>query len=230
MGGLGDARFLLMEGGTLGDLYSLVDLKYDNNNAIYVDEEGNLPTQSIEDVKKFIKLGSVLPDANMSWRNDFRWKNLNFGFMVSARLGGIVFSRTQATLDYFGVSEATAAARDRGGVLINGRDMIDANVWYSAVARRQFPAPVLHLLGDQRPSAGGFDRLHDPPQMAAQRLRDHRIPRRPQPLDDLQQSAVRPRVDRYDGQLLSGSRLLHDAVAAERGIQPQTQILKLQPL
>lgn len=113
-----------MEGGTLGDLYSLVDLKYDNNNAIYVDEEGNLPTQSIEDVKKFIKLGSVLPDANMSWRNDFRWKNLNFGFMVSARLGGIVFSRTQATLDYFGVSEATAAARDRGGVLINGRDMI----------------------------------------------------------------------------------------------------------
>ena len=134
MGGLGDARFLLMEGGTLGDLYSLVDLKYDNNNAIYVDEEGNIPTQSIEDVKKFIKLGSVLPDANMSWRNDFRWKNLNFGFMVSARLGGVVFSRTQATLDYFGVSEATAAARDRGGVMINGRDMVDANLWYSAIA------------------------------------------------------------------------------------------------
>ena len=115
-------------------LETLLSGEYDNNNAIYVDEEGNIPTQSIEDVKKFIKLGSVLPDANMSWRNDFRWKNLNFGFMVSARLGGVVFSRTQATLDYFGVSEATAAARDRGGVMINGRDMVDANLWYSAIA------------------------------------------------------------------------------------------------
>ena len=85
-------------------------------------------------MKKFINLGCVLPDANMSLRNDFRWKNLNFGFMVSARLGGVVFSRTQATLDYFGVSEATAAARDRGGVMINGRDMVDANLWYSAIA------------------------------------------------------------------------------------------------
>ena len=134
MGGLGDARFLLMEGGTLGDLYSLVDLKYDDNNAIYVDENGNIPTQSIEDVRKFVKLGSVLPDANMSWRNDFRWRNLNFGFMVSARLGGVVYSRTQATLDYFGVSEATAAARDNGGVVINDRNVVDANVWYTAVA------------------------------------------------------------------------------------------------
>ena len=80
-------------------------------------------------------IGVLIDDlVTKSWRNDFRWKNLNFGFMVSARLGGVVFSRTQATLDYFGVSEATAAARDRGGVIINGRDMVDANLWYSAIA------------------------------------------------------------------------------------------------
>ena len=37
-------------------------------------------------------------------------------FLVSARLGGVVFSRTQAVLDNFGVSEASAAARDKGYV------------------------------------------------------------------------------------------------------------------
>ena len=134
MGGLGDALFLLQEGGTLGDLYSRRDLRYDENNAIYIDENGNVATETIQDVKKYVKLGSVLPDANMSWRNDFRWKNLNFGFMVAARLGGIVYSRTQAMLDQYGVSEATAAARDAGGVTLNGGDVVDAYTWYSAIA------------------------------------------------------------------------------------------------
>ena len=134
MGGLGDALFLLQEGGTLGDLYSRRYLRYDENNAIYIDENGNVATETIQDVKKYVKLGSVLPDANMSWRNDFRWKNLNFGFMVAARLGGIVYSRTQAMLDQYGVSEATAAARDAGGVTLNGGDVVDAYTWYSAIA------------------------------------------------------------------------------------------------
>lgn len=85
-------------------------------------------------MNKYVKLGSVLPDVNMSWRNDFRWKNLNFGFMISARLGGIVYSRTQAMLDQYGVSEVTAAARDAGGVTLNGGDVVDAYTWYSAIA------------------------------------------------------------------------------------------------
>ena len=134
MGGLGDAQFLLQEGGTLGDLYSRRDLRYDGNKAIYIDENGAVSTETIQDVNRYIKLGSVLPDANFSWRNDFRWKNLSFGCMVSARLGGIVYSRTQAMLDLYGVSEATAAARDAGGVWINGGDCVDAYTWYSAIA------------------------------------------------------------------------------------------------
>ena len=77
-------------------------------------------------MNKYVKLGSVLPDVNMSWRNDFRWKNLNFGFMISARLGGIVYSRTQAMLDQYGVSEVTAAAPDAGGATLNCGDEMDA--------------------------------------------------------------------------------------------------------
>ena len=133
MGGLADARFILREGGTLGDFYSRIDLKRDSNGAVYINEKGEIASASLTDVNSYIKLGRVLPDANMAWRNDFRWRNFNFGFMVSARLGGVVFSRTQAMLDYYGVSEVSAAARDAGGVMINGGDLVDANKWYTAI-------------------------------------------------------------------------------------------------
>lgn len=133
VGGLGNARFILKEGGSLGDLYSRQDFVRDSNGKIYVNAEGNVATEVIKDLDSYIKLGSVLPKANMAWRNDFKVQNFNFGFMLTARLGGVVYSRTQAMLDYYGVSEASAAARDNGGVYINGSDLIDANKWYTAI-------------------------------------------------------------------------------------------------
>jgi TonB-linked SusC/RagA family outer membrane protein len=128
---LGDTRFILKEGGTLGDLYSLSDLQRDANGNIYVDANGNVTKVSV--AGNPVKLGSVLPKANMSWRNDFAWKNFNLGFMFSARLGGVVYSATQAIMDSQGVSEASATARDNGGIVINGGDIIDAQTWYSKI-------------------------------------------------------------------------------------------------
>ncbi|MCM1177571.1 MAG: SusC/RagA family TonB-linked outer membrane protein [Clostridium sp.] len=133
MDGLGMAHFILREGGTLGDLYSFADFKYDSNGMIVVNEDGTVTPMTITDTKQYVKLGSVLPKANLSWRNDFRIGNFNFGFLVTARIGGIVYSSTQAVLDYYGVSEASALARDNGGVYINGGDLVDANKWYSSV-------------------------------------------------------------------------------------------------
>ena len=133
-GGLANARFYLTEGGTLGDLYSRADLVRDNNGAVYVDEDGNIATRTLTNFEDMIFLGSVLPKANMSWRNDFKLGNFNLGALVTARLGGIVYSNTQAKLDWYGVSEVSADARDNGGVLINGGDLINANLWYSTIA------------------------------------------------------------------------------------------------
>lgn len=134
MKGLGNAHFILKEGGTLGDLYSVVDLKRDTNGDFYIDENGKIASQTISNSDDFIKLGSVLPKASMAWRNDFQYAGFNLGLVISARLGGIVFSRTQAMLDYYGVSETSAVARDNGGVVLNGSDLIDANTWYTAIA------------------------------------------------------------------------------------------------
>ena len=130
VGGLGYARFVLKKGGSLGDLYSTAKLQQDNNGNIFVNANGEVISNTkAED----IKLGSVFPKCNMSWRNDFTYKNFNFGFMLSARIGGIVYSATQAYLDYYGVSETTAKAREFGGVLVNNSDMLDAQKWYSVV-------------------------------------------------------------------------------------------------
>lgn len=134
VGGLGEARFRLREGGSMGDLYSQIDLVRDSEGKIYVDPNGNVATRTIENPDNYIKLGSVLPKGNLAWRNTFRWNGIDLGFMVSARLGGIVFSRTQAILDYYGVSEATAAARDQGYVSINGGDQVVPENWYNVVA------------------------------------------------------------------------------------------------
>ena len=78
-------------------------------------------------------LGSVFPDYNLAWRNDFSWKGIHLGILFSGRIGGICYSATQANLDYYGVSKVSADARDAGGVLVNGRQMVDAQKWYQTI-------------------------------------------------------------------------------------------------
>lgn len=133
VGGHGQAHFILKEGGTLGDLYSLSDIKRDSQGRVYIDNEGKVYTDNnVGD----IKLGSVFPKCNMAWRNDFSWKGLNVGLMFSARFGGIVYSATQATLDTYGVSETTAQAHDLGYVEVNGGDRINPETWYTTIGSK----------------------------------------------------------------------------------------------
>ena len=132
-GGLANARFYLTEGGTLGDLYSRIDLRRDDQNRVYVSESGDITTKTLTNFEDMIKLGSVLPVANMAWRNEFKYAGISLAALFTARIGGIVYSNTQAKLDYYGVSEASAAARDNGGVLVDG-NLIDANKWFTTIA------------------------------------------------------------------------------------------------
>lgn len=131
IGGLSQARFILKKGGSLGDLYSIADLQRDSEGNILINKEGNVNAlYNVDD----IKLGSVFPKANMALNNNFKYKNINLGFLVSARLGGIVYSATQAVMDRYGVSKSSADARDAGGVVINGNNVINPHNWYNTVA------------------------------------------------------------------------------------------------
>jgi len=130
--GLGKAKYILKQGGTLGDLYTLANLKYTKGGYIETDNNGNLLLTDDSDGKE-LYLGSVFPDYNLAWRNDFHYKGINLGILFTARIGGICDSATQANLDLYGVSAASAAARDAGGVWINDRAMVDAQKWYQAI-------------------------------------------------------------------------------------------------
>ena len=129
---MGGANFIMTEGGTMGDLYAYGDLRLDENGYIYINP--NDPKLMVTDER--IKLGSVLPDYNAGFRNDFSYKGINLSLLFSARFGGIAVSPTQGFLDGLGVSKASADARDAGGVPINnGR--IDAQHYYETVGLGQ---------------------------------------------------------------------------------------------
>ena len=128
--GLGRAKYVLKKGGTLGDLYTTSYLKTNEKGYIEVDDTGQI---SVVDDGVDRYLGSVFPDYNLAWRNDFSWRGIHLGILFSGRIGGICYSATQANLDLYGASKATADARLAGGVLVNGREMIDAQKWYQAI-------------------------------------------------------------------------------------------------
>lgn len=130
VGGLGKARFILKEGGTLGDLYTQSDLKRDDNGMIDIDPTGAV---NIENNLPDIKLGSVFPKANLAWNNRFSWKGISLNALFTARIGGIVYSATEAAMDQYGVSERSALARDNGGVPVNGRTLVDAENYFTKI-------------------------------------------------------------------------------------------------
>lgn len=128
-GGLKGADIYLREGGTMGDVYINTGIKRTPEGYPVLSSDGKIIATTLDNP---IYKGSVLPDANLGWSNEFNWKGLNVGFLFSARLGGIVLSQTQAILDEYGVSKASADARKAGGIAVgNGR--IDAQGYYSVV-------------------------------------------------------------------------------------------------
>jgi len=128
MGGTSSTRMMLVEGQSMGDLY-VNKLKTDEHGYISV----NLASQSVtSDPNNFIKAGNANPKYNIGFRNNFTFKGLNLGFLISARIGGIGVSATQAILDAYGVSQASADARDNGGALVNGFK-IPAQSYYQTI-------------------------------------------------------------------------------------------------
>ena len=72
----------------------------------------------------------------MSWANTFTYKGFSLYFLIDMRKGGDVMSLTQATLDGRGVTKATAEARDRGYVEVDGTRFENVEGFYSVVGDR----------------------------------------------------------------------------------------------
>lgn len=128
MAGTGSYKIRLREGGSMGDIY-VNTLRVDEHGAIYVDPGSQTV---VAEPNKFVFAGSSNPRYNLSWGNNLKWKGINLNFLFTGRVGGIVVSNTQAIMDAFGVSQASADARDAGGALVNGRP-VPAKEYYSVV-------------------------------------------------------------------------------------------------
>ena len=115
-------------------------------------------------------------------------------------------SQTQAIMDYYGVSKASAAARENGGIPVNtglvpaenyyavvgGDNPIWSEYTYSATNVRLQEAHISYDVPKKwpRPLSRSYSQ---------------------QPLDDLLQGSFRSRVNSFYRYLLPGARLLHAA-------------------
>lgn len=127
--GLSGCGVVLKKGGGMGDIYTYTDFKRDAEGNIALDSNGNVMQTNLSNPQY---RGSVLPKGNLGFSNDFSWKGVNLGFVLTARLGGICMSQTQAILDEYGVSTVSAEARNNGGIAVN-TGKISAEGYYAVV-------------------------------------------------------------------------------------------------
>tara|TARA_R110002050_G_scaffold290412_1_gene444108 strand:- start:1829 stop:5179 length:3351 start_codon:yes stop_codon:yes gene_type:complete len=112
------------EYGSFGDMYGRVYEK--NENGTLITDEDGLPQVSANP-DQFI--GNANPNFLAGLNNSFAYKNFSLSFLIDSRFGGGVINRTEVWLDYKGLSERSGAARDNGGVMVNGQ-MVDAKEFY----------------------------------------------------------------------------------------------------
>ena len=115
-------------GGSIGDFY-VTGLKTDDYGRIYVDPNTNTVTT---DPNTWIYGGNTEARFRLGWNNQFSYKGVSLGVLIDTRIGGQGVSATQALLDRWGASQASADARDDGGVWISeDQKLPDVQTFYS---------------------------------------------------------------------------------------------------
>lgn len=136
--GVNSYGMAIKKGGQFGDIYGVV-FDRDAQGRIKLNSDG-VPTKK---EGAYSYLGNPNPKFMAGWMNEFKYKGVGVKFLIDGRFGGKVMSLSQAMYDLFGVSKATADARDAGGVAIDAVDAegkavtkIDAEKYYKAVGGR----------------------------------------------------------------------------------------------
>ena len=131
VGGFGGVSTFLYEGGTLSDMY-VTSLNVDPNTGYLVqDEKGNISVNNNE--KEMLLAGTADPKFRLSWGGNFGYAGFNLGFLFTGRFGGVAISKTQSVLDYYGISQDTADAREIGYLTFNGMKNYDIQTYYQTI-------------------------------------------------------------------------------------------------
>ncbi len=133
--GVNGYEFSLIEGEDFGSIKAR-SLVRDENGVPVINSSGTL--QSTE----FTTVAHAQPDFTLGWNNSFNYKDFSFSFLIDGKFGGNVVSVTEAVNDKYGVSQATADARNTNGGLINVVDengvasQITGQEYYNAIGGR----------------------------------------------------------------------------------------------
>jgi outer membrane receptor protein involved in Fe transport len=118
-GGIVDVRAQV--GGGYGDIYTTMYKRDDSGNLLLTAEGRPQATAERE------KAGNYQPDFTGGFSNSFRYKNFTLNALVDFRVGGEVFSFTDAAMDGAGVSERSLQYRETGVTLDGLREQADAD-------------------------------------------------------------------------------------------------------
>lgn len=115
-----------------------------NGNQMYISQAGKVKAEKGTKFSKYA--GNLNAKYQLSWSNNFRYKDFNLYILINGRIGGKVISLTEAYLDRFGVSKRTGEARlqaeanglytadGRYAMYINdGRDLVSVEDYYTTV-------------------------------------------------------------------------------------------------
>jgi TonB-linked SusC/RagA family outer membrane protein len=128
---------VIKAGGSFNDVYIY---KFARNAAgqIILDANGN-PTKATTQEK----VGNANPDFILGWNNSITIKDFYVSALVNGKFGGVAFSKTEAFLDSYGVSQRTGDIRNAGATMpinaIQGTTAvtsIDPVVYYNSVGDR----------------------------------------------------------------------------------------------
>lgn len=133
--GVNGYEFSLIEGEDFGSIKGR-SLVRDANGVPVVNASGTLESTDFETI------AHAQPDFTLGWSNTFDYKNFTFSFLIDGKFGGDVVSVTEAVNDKYGVSQATADARNINGGMINVVDQagvgsqITAQSYYNTIGGR----------------------------------------------------------------------------------------------
>ncbi|MHA7942636.1 SusC/RagA family TonB-linked outer membrane protein [Formosa sp. 3Alg 14/1] len=133
--GVNGYEYSLIEGEDFGSIKAR-SLVRDENGTPIINSSGTLLSTDFETV------AHAQPDFTLGWNNSFEFGNFHFNFLIDGKFGGDVMSVTEAVNDKYGVSQASADARNNNGGMINVVDesgtasQIDAQSYYNAIGGR----------------------------------------------------------------------------------------------
>ncbi|MFT3950100.1 MAG: SusC/RagA family TonB-linked outer membrane protein [Agriterribacter sp.] len=127
---------LIRAGGSFNDVWIYGFARNDAGQIILSDN--GVPTKS----GTRTLVGNVNPDFLLGWNNSLNYKNFFLSVLVNGKFGGVAFSKTEAFLDSYGVSQRSADARASGTIPIDAVQgttkvtSIDPVIYYSAIGDR----------------------------------------------------------------------------------------------